>query len=85
MVNNPHLLLFSSIKPSLNSNQFEMVNDQTSKLAKAIEIKNNNLESLRTKIDTMLKPLGTKSPNKKIKKSKTQKPDTIEAALNKDY
>lgn len=53
---NPRNLLFSSIKPSLNSNQFEMVHEQTAKIGKAIEHKNNLMDQLSKKLEVMLAP-----------------------------
>ena len=53
---NPRNLLFSSVKPSLNSNQFEMVHEQTAKIARSIDHKNNLLDQLQKKIEVMLAP-----------------------------
>ena len=61
---NPRNLLFSSIKPSLNSNQFEMVHEQTAKIAKAIEHKNTLMDQLHKKLDVMLAPPEQKSKKK---------------------
>ena len=72
MFDNPRNLLFSSIKPSLNSNQFEMVHDQTAKIVRAIEIKHNMIDQLRTKIETMLAPVEkASSRHKKLSRAQT--------------
>ena len=55
-----HALLKASLTPRMTSGQNDMMHEQTAKLQKLMESNNASLDSLKIKIDTVLRPVSAR-------------------------
>ena len=60
-------ILSESLKPSMNESQYEMVNEQAAKLSKTFNLNRSSMESLQSKLSTVLRPVSArlKKPDSK--------------------
>ena len=53
-------LLKESLKPKMRIGQYELVNDQTQKLIKSFDKNRTSIDALRTKLETVLRPVSAR-------------------------